>query len=122
MSIQELPVLGPTPACAPNPLVREVLGEDEAVALAGVLKALADPVRLRLVSMIAAHEGGQVCACELADPLGRSQPTVSHHLKTLREAGILASEKRATWIYYRIVPEALAQLAGLLAPLGAGVA
>ena len=82
---------------------------------ARVLKALADPARLRLVSMVAAHEGGEACVCDLTEPLGLSQPTVSHHLKVLVEAGFLTRSKRGTWAYYRIVPGSLEGVAGLLA-------
>lgn len=98
-----------------TPLVGEPLDAAGARALAGVFKALADPNRLRLVSMIQAHEGGAACVCDLTAPLGLSQPTVSHHLRVLREAGIVESEKRGVWAYYRLVPDALAALSGLLA-------
>jgi ArsR family transcriptional regulator len=120
MSMNEAPAMKQAATCAPSSLMREPLSEPEATILAGILKALADPVRLRLVSLIAAHEGGEVCACELVGPLDRSQPTISHHLKILREAGILESDRRATWIYYRIVPGALAQLTDLLVPFSVG--
>ncbi|MBN9607083.1 MAG: helix-turn-helix transcriptional regulator [Actinomycetales bacterium] len=99
--------------CAP--LVREPIAADDAESLARVLKALADPARLRLVSMVAAHEGGEACVCDLTEPLGLSQPTVSHHLKVLVEAGFLTRSKRGTWAYYRIVPGSLEGVAGLLA-------
>jgi ArsR family transcriptional regulator len=100
-------------ACA-IPLVREPIGEAAAAGLAQVFKALADPVRLRLVSMIGAHAGGEVCVCELTTPFDLTQPTISHHLKVLREAGIITSERRGTWVYYRLVPAALEQIAALL--------
>ena len=77
-------------------------------------KALADPARLRLLSLIAASDGG-ACACDLIEPLGRSQPTVSHHLKVLREAGLVESERRGPWIWYRVVPERLEALRAALA-------
>lgn len=83
--------------------------------LAGVLKALADPARLRLLSMIQAHDDGEACVCDLTDPLGLSQPTVSHHLKVLLDAGLVTREKRGVWAYYRAVPATLAALAELLA-------
>jgi ArsR family transcriptional regulator len=98
-----------------TPLVGEPLDEERARALATVFKALADPSRLRLVSLIQAHEGGTACVCDLTSPLGLSQPTVSHHLRVLREAGIVDCEKRGVWAYYRLVPEALPALSALLA-------
>jgi ArsR family transcriptional regulator len=102
-----------------TPLVAAPLDDDRARALAAVFKALADPNRLRLVSMIQAHEGGTACVCDLTAPLGLSQPTVSHHLRVLREAGIVACEKRGVWAFYRLIPEALPALSALLggAPL-----
>lgn len=78
------------------------------------LKAVADPARLRLISMVAAHEGGEACVCDLTEPLGLSQPTVSHHLKVLVDAGFLTRTKRATWAYYRLVPGSLDSIAGVL--------
>ena len=98
--------------CAP--LAREPLSAQDAVALAHALKALADPTRLRLLSMVAAHEGGEACVCDLVEPLGLSQPTVSHHLKVLVEAGLLTRDKRGVWAYYALVPRALDRLAGVL--------
>jgi ArsR family transcriptional regulator len=101
------------------PLVREPVDEAAAAGLARVFKALADPVRLRLVSMIGAHQGGEVCVCELTEAFDLTQPTISHHLKVLREAGIVTSERRATWVYYRLEPAALERMAALLtAPVG----
>lgn len=93
---------------------------DVAVAerLAGVLKALAEPTRLRLVSLIAAHDGAEACVCDLTEPVGLSQPTVSHHLKTLVEAGLLVRTQRGKWAYYRVVPAALDALAGVFARAG----
>jgi ArsR family transcriptional regulator, arsenate/arsenite/antimonite-responsive transcriptional repressor len=107
-----LPVIDVTACCAP--LVREPLDPDNAEKLARSLKAIADPARLRLISMIAAHAGGEACVCDLTDPIGLSQPTVSHHLKVLVDAGILHREKRATWAYYSIIPGSLDSLANLL--------
>ena len=98
--------------CAP--LVREPLSPEGAVHLAGALKALADPARLRLVSLIAAHDGGEACVCDLTEPLGLTQPTVSHHLKVLHDAGLVTRHKRGVWAYYRLVPGALTGLADLL--------
>ncbi|MFD5863572.1 metalloregulator ArsR/SmtB family transcription factor [Agromyces sp. NPDC127015] len=91
--------------CAP--LVRETITADEAERFARRLKALADPVRLRLVSIVAASAGQEACVCDLIEPVGLSQPTVSHHLKILTEAGFLSRSKRGTWAYYRLVPGAL---------------
>ncbi len=97
-------------------LTGEVLAETDAVELADALKVLADPARLRLLSLVASAESGEACACDLVEPLGRSQPTVSHHLSTLVEAGFLTREKRGRWAWYRLVPERLDQLRGALAP------
>jgi ArsR family transcriptional regulator, arsenate/arsenite/antimonite-responsive transcriptional repressor len=98
--------------CAP--LLREPLTASQASDLARILKALADPVRLRLVSMVAAHEGSEACVCDLTDPLGLAQPTVSHHLRILVEAGILTRDKRGKWAYYALVPSALQALSAVL--------
>lgn len=100
--------------CAP--LVSEPLGEADAHAMVPLLKALADPVRLRLVSLIASHEGGEACVCELTGVFDLTAPTISHHLKVLREAGLLDAERRGTWIYYRLNPEAYRRISTLLAP------
>ncbi|MGD0377465.1 MAG: metalloregulator ArsR/SmtB family transcription factor [Streptosporangiaceae bacterium] len=100
-------------ACS-TPLVGEPIGESAAAGLAQVFKALADPVRLRLVSLIGAHQGGEVCVCELTTAFALTQPTISHHLKVLREAGIIDSERRGTWVYYWLVPAVLERMAALL--------
>ena len=100
--------------CAP--LAAQVLTEPEAATLARQFAALADPVRLRLVSLLATAEGGAVCACDLVEPAGKSQPTVSHHLKVLVEAGLATSERRGRNIWYGVVPAALDALRGALAP------
>ncbi|QMU74529.1 helix-turn-helix transcriptional regulator [Streptacidiphilus sp. PB12-B1b] len=115
MSNLELSVLGQDAAvmCC-SPMVHEPLGEDAAVELARMFKALSDPVRLRLLSLIASHEGGEACVCDLIGPFDVSQPTISHHLKVLREAGLVGSERRGTWVYYWVLPAALAQLSSLL--------
>ena len=96
------------------PLLREPLSEPAATEMAKKLKALADPVRLRLFSAIASHSGGEACVCDISDGIDVSQPTVSHHLKVLRDAGLLTSERRASWVYYAVVPEALRELSALL--------
>jgi ArsR family transcriptional regulator len=98
-----------------TPLARGPLGVEDAERAAGMFKALGDPVRLRLFSNIASAEGGEACVCDIQD-VGVSQPTVSHHLKKLREAGLLESERRGTWVYYRVAPGVLAMMALLVAP------
>jgi len=100
--------------CEVAPLVREPLSTGAATELAGMLKALSDPVRLRLLSVVASHSGGEACVCDISAGITVGQPTVSHHLKVLRTAGLLASERRGTWVYYRVIPEALQQLSALL--------
>lgn len=100
--------------CCPR-LLSSPPEETEAVEYARVFKALGDPVRLRLLSMIASHNrGGEVCVCHLTPAFDVSQPTISHHLKLLREAGLIASERRGTWVYYRLLPEATDRLASIL--------
>lgn len=101
------------PACGAA-LVREPLSADEALSLAHTMKALADPARLRLLSIVAASEGAEACVCDLTEPVGLSQPTVSHHLKILTEAGFLSRSKRGTWAYYSVVPGALDRVSRLL--------
>jgi ArsR family transcriptional regulator, arsenate/arsenite/antimonite-responsive transcriptional repressor len=100
--------------CRDTPLLKEPLTAAQASGLATLLKALADPTRLRLVSMVAAHEGGEACVCELTEPLGLTQPTISHHLKVLIDAGILTRDKRGVWAYYALVPGALDAVAAVL--------
>jgi len=97
-------------------LAREPLTEPQAAELARAFKALADPVRLRLLSLIASHAGGEACVCDLTDAFELTGPTISHHLKVLRETGLVTSEKRATWVYYRAVPEVLQRLSAVLVP------
>ena len=99
-----------------SPLVGRALEADDAATLATVLKAIAEPVRLRLISLVAAHEGGEACVCDLTEPVGLAQPTVSHHLKVLVDAGIFTREQRGKWAYYRLVPKTLADLAQLISP------
>ncbi|WP_039805035.1 ArsR/SmtB family transcription factor [Nocardia araoensis] len=115
MSNQSLPWIGATPpSCEVAPIVREPLSPAAAIELAAVFKALSDPARLRLLSLVASRSGGEACVCELSAGFELSQPTISHHLKVLREAGLLSSERRGSWVYYRIQPQTLAPLARLL--------
>ncbi len=123
MSKQGLPVVdvavGAVEACC-APLVCEPLGAAEAEELAPVFKAIADPVRLRLLSLIACHEGGEACVCDLTGAFELTGPTISHHLKVLKQAGLIDSQRRGTWVYYWINPGVLTRLSALLGP-GAGV-
>lgn len=100
--------------CPVAPLVAESLSTAAAVEMAAKFKALSDPVRLQLLSSVASHAGGEACVCDIAAGVEVSQPTVSHHLKVLRDAGLLTSQRRASWVYYAVVPEALEALSGLL--------
>jgi ArsR family transcriptional regulator, arsenate/arsenite/antimonite-responsive transcriptional repressor len=106
----------PASCCAP--VLEAPLGKRDADDLAAALRALADPVRLRLLSFIAAQPGTEACVCHLTGPVGLSQPTVSHHLKLLHEAGILGREKRGAWVFYRILPERLEAIRATLATTG----
>ena len=106
----ELPLLS---ECCSS-VVREVIPPEEAETLAEGFKALGDPTRLRLISLVAAHEDAEACVCELTEPVGLSQPTVSHHLRILVEAGVLSREQRGKWAYYRLVPDTLNTLAALI--------
>lgn len=105
-------------SCCAAP-VREPVSKDQASQLASVLKALGDPVRLQLLGLIAASDGGEACVCDLTEAFSLSQPTISHHLKVLRLAGLIHSERRASWIYYSIVPGALKALTSALDSVGA---
>jgi ArsR family transcriptional regulator len=115
MSNQErmLTVLSEAVGCC-SPLVREPLSAEQAVELSRLFKAMGDPVRLRLLSLIASHEGGEACVCDLSDVFELTGPTISHHLKVLREAGLISGERRGTWVYYRVHPEALGRLSAVL--------
>jgi ArsR family transcriptional regulator len=113
---QELPVIEAAGQACCTPLACEPLSAREAGELAPLFKAVADPVRLRLLSLIACHEGGEACVCDLTGAFELTAPTISHHLKVLREAGLIGSERRGTWVYYWINPEALARLSALLGP------
>lgn len=117
MSISPGPAAGEE-CCPPGALLHEPLTATAAGEMAARFKALADPVRLQLFSAIASHAGGEACVCDVSVGLEVSQPTVSHHLKVLRDAGLLTSERRASWVYYAVVPEALASLAGVLGVSG----
>jgi ArsR family transcriptional regulator len=112
-----LPVLDPSyDAVCCTPLVAAPLTADEAVDLAGRLKAIADPTRLRLLSLLLASEGMAACTCDLTGPVGLTQPTVTHHLQKLAAAGLVVGERRGTWTWYRVVPEALSGLAAVISP------
>ena len=102
-----------TVACCP-PLTREPMTERQAERIAPLLKALADPVRLRLMSLIASHAGGETCVCELLDEFDLSQPTISHHLKVLHDCGLLERDKRGVWVFYRARTDALAGVGALI--------
>ena len=102
-----------TVACC-SPLSREPLTAQAAEQIVPLLKALADPVRLRLMSLVASHAGGEACVCDLNDAFELSQPTISHHLKVLHEAGLLDRDKRGVWVYYRASAQALSGLAALI--------
>src|SRR5690606_29158189 len=120
MSNQSLPIVdagadGSGAACC-APLACKPLSESEAADLAPLFKAIADPVRLRLLSLIACHEDGEVCVCELTTAFDLTPPTISHHLKVLKQAGLIDSERRGTWVYYWIKPEVLARMSALISP------
>jgi ArsR family transcriptional regulator len=113
-----LPLLDPMPSadvCC-TPLTSAPLTAEQADELAVRLKAVADPTRLRLLSIVLASEGMEACTCDLTGPLGLSQPTVTHHLKKLAAVGLVTGERRGTWTYYRVVPEALSGLAAVISP------
>ena len=115
VTVRELPVLDPPDAACCAPLSVEVLSEPGAEVLARQFAALADPVRLRLVSLLATAEGGALCVCDLTEPVGRSQGTVSHHLRILVESGLATSEKRGRNVWYAVVPGSLEALRAALA-------
>lgn len=106
-----LPIQQVTACCAP--LMTAPLQAEDAAQLAGVLKVIADPTRLRLLSLIASNPDGEICVCDLTEPLGLSQPTVSHHLKVMAGAGLIERDKRGVWVYCRLVPGAMNSLARL---------
>jgi ArsR family transcriptional regulator, arsenate/arsenite/antimonite-responsive transcriptional repressor len=102
-----------TVACC-SPLLQEPISIEAAERVAPLLKALADPVRLRLLSLVASHAGGEACVCDLAGAFDLSQPTISHHLKVLHELGLLSRSKRGVWVYYRVQADALRDLGDLI--------
>src|SRR3712207_5179023 len=106
-----------TVACC-SPLMREPLSPEQAERIAPLLKALADPVRLRLLSLVASHADGEACVCDLNDAFDLSQPTISHHLKVLHEVGLLNRSKRGVWVYYSVRTDALADLGALIGGVG----
>jgi ArsR family transcriptional regulator len=111
-SLTLLDPAGTAACCAP--LSVEPLSAEQAEQVAPLLKALADPVRLRLMSIVASHPGGEACVCDLNDAFDLSQPTISHHLKVLHDVGLLDREKRGVWVYYRARTQALASLGTLI--------
>ncbi len=123
-STKTLPLIEPVadeavePCCPP--LSERTFTAEEAERTAKMFKALGDPVRLRLFSAVASHESGEACVCDISD-VGVSQPTVSHHLKKLKDAGLLTSERRGTWVYYRVEPSVVASMGRLLTAAPAGV-
>ena len=112
-----LPVLdaADSGACCP-PLACEPLSPAGADEMAALFKAVADPVRLRLLSLIACHDSGESCVCDLLDAFDMTAPSVSYHLKILREAGLISSERRGTWVYYRVNPDVMARMSAVLVP------
>ncbi|MFB9904298.1 ArsR/SmtB family transcription factor [Allokutzneria oryzae] len=105
-----------SPSSTTESITSAPLSAERAASAASVFKALADPARLRLLSLIASAPGGEICVCELAGEFELSGPTISHHLKVLKNAGLIDGERRGTWVYYRPLPAALAELAALLRP------
>jgi ArsR family transcriptional regulator, arsenate/arsenite/antimonite-responsive transcriptional repressor len=116
MPKRALPVIEPLDTSCCPPLASEPLSAGEAAELAPLFKAIADPARLRLLSLIASHPGGETCVCDLTGAFNLTPPTISHHLKVLREAGLIDSERRGTWVYYWVNPGMLARMSALLAP------
>lgn len=102
------------PVTSCGPLLQNPIAAEDAERLAAALRTIADPARLRLLSLIQAQPAGEACVCHLTEPLGLSQPTVSHHLKVLLTAGLVERERRGSWAYYRVVPEQLAALRDVL--------
>ena len=117
---KSLVVLEPVAAACCAPLSVRPLSQAQAEQVAPLLKALADPVRLRLMSLVASHPGGEACVCDLGGAFDLSQPTISHHLKVLHDVGLLDRDKRGVWVYYRARSEALASLGALIGSPVAG--
>ena len=117
-----LPLVGAGEEACCAPLAREPLSPGGADELAPLFKAVADPMRLRLLSLIACHDGGESCVCDLTEAFDVTAPTVSYHLKILREAGLISSERLGTWVYYRVNPGVMARMSAVLAPGMSGLA
>ena len=117
-----LPVIGPDAGECCAPLAREPLPQAGAEELAPLFKAVADPVRLRLLSLIDCHDGGESCVCDLLEAFDVTAPSVSYHLRILREAGLISSERRGTWVYYRVNPGVMARMSVVLEPGVSGLA
>jgi ArsR family transcriptional regulator, arsenate/arsenite/antimonite-responsive transcriptional repressor len=115
MSISLVLTPADSAACC-SPLSAQPLTAEQAEQVAPLLKALADPVRLRLMSLVASHEGGEACVCDLTAAFDLTGPTISHHLRVLREAGLISSQRRGTWVFYWINPDLLARLSDVLGP------
>jgi ArsR family transcriptional regulator len=115
MTAQGVTLTTSAQACC-SPVTHGVLDHDQAQQLAKVFKALSDPTRVRLLSLIAAHDGQEACICDLIGPVGLSQPTVSHHMKQLVDAGLVSREQRGRWAFYRLIGEALALISNALHP------
>jgi ArsR family transcriptional regulator len=109
-----LPLLNDDLDLCCKPFTGSVLSVEAAVRLATMFKALGDPTRVRLLSLIAAHEGGEACICDLTEPVGLTQGTVSHHMKSLADAGLVSRDQRGRWAYYRVETETLTSLSGAL--------
>jgi len=116
MARTTLPIPGRGPAAAGSQIAGGVLDDDEAGRLSRIFRALGDRHRVRLLSLIAAADGGEACICDLIEPVGLAQPTVSHHMKQLADAGLVTREQRGKWAYYRIVTDALTALATAITP------
>lgn len=116
MPAAPLPVVQSDLGACCSPLTGGVMADAAADTLARAFKALADPTRVKLLSLIAAGTGGEACICDLTGPVGLSQPTVSHHMKQLVEAGLITREQRGRWAYFSVVPDALGSLAAALTP------
>jgi len=117
-----LPLIEPDTVECCAPLACEPLPQAGADELAPLFKALADPMRLRLLSLIACHDGGESCVCDLLEAFDVTAPAISYHLKILREAGLISSERRGTWVYYRVNPDVMARMSAVLVPPASALA